>query len=87
MSLNRPSDTEHKSVFRYLEARKPIHPDERTYILHKEDLVTLRPGREHAWLDRMIEAVLKRLYGPMPFLNVGHVALCVLITASTDIFI
>ena len=32
---------------------------EMEYILEKADLVTLRPGREHAWLDGMIENILK----------------------------
>ena len=32
---------------------------EMEYILEKADLVTLRPGREHAWLDGMIESILK----------------------------
>ena len=25
----------------------------------KEDMITLRPGREHAWLDDMVERVLQ----------------------------
>lgn len=29
------------------------------FIYEKEDLVTLRPGREHAWLDGLLERTLK----------------------------
>ena len=31
------------------------------FIYEKEDLVTLRPGREHAWLDGLLERILKVL--------------------------
>lgn len=31
------------------------------FIYEKEDLVTLRPGREHAWLDGLLERTLKVL--------------------------
>lgn len=30
-----------------------------SWIYDKEDLVSLRPGREHAWLDGMLERLLK----------------------------
>jgi hypothetical protein len=39
-----------------------IHDSEKSYIYHKEDLITLRPGREHAWLDTIIERSLKALH-------------------------
>ena len=31
------------------------------FIYEKEDLVTLRPGREYAWLDGLLERALKVL--------------------------
>ena len=36
-----------------------LYEKEMEYIYEKADLVTLRPGREHAWLDGMIESTLK----------------------------
>ncbi len=36
-----------------------LYEKEMEYIYEKDDLVTLRPGREHAWLDGMIESILK----------------------------
>ena len=36
-----------------------LYEKEMEYILEKADLVALRPGREHAWLDGMIESTLK----------------------------
>ncbi|KAJ9621546.1 hypothetical protein H2203_007033 [Taxawa tesnikishii (nom. ined.)] len=67
MAFKRPSASEYRSVVNYLDNEKPVTDDERSYILHREDLVTLRPGREHAWLDRSIENVLHLLHR-RPFL-------------------
>lgn len=66
---NRPSSSEYRSVCRYISQNKPLIPEELEYIQHKEDLVTLRPGRDHAWLDRGIERVLR--LQPFSFINVS----------------
>jgi hypothetical protein len=70
---NRPSSSEYRSVCRYISQNKPLIPEELEYIQHKEDLVTLRPGRDHAWLDRSIERVLR--LQPFSFINVSTRAL------------
>ncbi len=36
-----------------------LFEQESDFIYQKEDLITLRPGREHAWLDGMIERILQ----------------------------
>ncbi len=36
----------------------PVNDADAEFILQKEDLVTLRPGREHAWLDAAVEKLL-----------------------------
>ncbi|KAK4897420.1 hypothetical protein LTR27_004940 [Elasticomyces elasticus] len=61
MSFHRPADSEHQSVLNYMFNEAPIHDSESQYIHCKEDLVTLRPGRENAWLDRNIEKALQPL--------------------------
>jgi hypothetical protein len=61
VSLNRPALSDYRSVLNYMDARKPIVENERSWINWKEDLITLRPGRENAWLDAGIEHILKRL--------------------------
>lgn len=38
---------------------EPLARDENTWIQHQEDLVSLRTGREHAWLDACIERLLR----------------------------
>ena len=45
--------------------RKPLIESERSWIYHKEDLLTLRAGREHAWLDDGIEHLLRWFHSPI----------------------
>lgn len=69
MAANRPSSSEYRSVRNYINRNKPLIPAELEYIKHKEDLITLRPGRDHAWLDRSIERTLQFL--PFDFVKVS----------------
>jgi hypothetical protein len=48
----------------YMNDKKPVEEKERSWINWKEDMVTLRPGRENAWLDAGVEHLLKRLDCP-----------------------
>jgi hypothetical protein len=61
MALNRPSDADYKSVWTHMDNRKPVARPESTWVNKKEDLITLRAGREHAWLDSVIEKCLQCL--------------------------
>lgn len=36
-----------------------LYEEESDFIYQKADLVTLRPGRDHAWLDDVLERMLK----------------------------
>ena len=59
-AINTPSNRDYRSVLSFMENDKgQLYEKEMEFILEKADLVTLRPGREHAWLDGMIENVLK----------------------------
>jgi hypothetical protein len=62
VSLNRPAKTEYNSVQNFIHDEKPQCQEEETWIECKEDLITLRPGREHAWLDALLEHLLKWLH-------------------------
>ena len=59
VALNRPSRSEYNSVENYFHNTQPLRKEEQSWIQCKEDLVTLRPGREHAWLDTGIEHLLR----------------------------
>lgn len=67
---NRPSASEYNAVRMYLRNNKPLVDEEMEYLQYKEDLITLRPGRDHAWLDRRIERSIHILQRPFPFINV-----------------
>ncbi|KAL8775027.1 MAG: hypothetical protein Q9209_000506 [Squamulea sp. 1 TL-2023] len=69
VSLNKPADRDHLSVQNFLEngykdndndeILRPLMEADSEFIYRKEDLVTLRPGRESAWLDAFVERLLK----------------------------
>jgi hypothetical protein len=58
---NKPSARDRKSVHNYITFTKPLLEADSSFIKHTEDLITLRPGRESAWVDTVIERVLKIL--------------------------
>jgi len=61
--FNRPPRRDYVSVKSYFEQTPPVCSTE-TYIHCKEDIITLKPGRETAWLDDFIERVVQKLsYG------------------------
>lgn len=65
VALSKPSSSEWESVANFIDNEKPLVKDQRNFILRKEDLVTLRPGREYAWLDSFIERLLRWCNSPL----------------------
>lgn len=63
-ALEKPSSKDYRSVLRYMEmGGGQLFEEEQAWIYEKEDLVTLRPGREHAWLDGILERLLRLFRG------------------------
>ncbi|KAL8933828.1 MAG: hypothetical protein Q9216_006195 [Gyalolechia sp. 2 TL-2023] len=63
-ALEKPSARDYRSVLRYMEKDGgQLFEEEMSWIYEKEDLVTLRPGREHAWLDGILERLLNLCRG------------------------
>ena len=61
-ALDRPSNRDYRSVLHFMENDNgQLFKKDMEFIYEKEDLVTLRPGREHAWLDGLLERMLKVL--------------------------
>jgi hypothetical protein len=58
-AMKKPTAGEQRSVRNWLENIEPVHQADASFVEHAEDLVTLRPGREHAWLDAGVEKVLR----------------------------
>ncbi|KAH9219762.1 hypothetical protein DL95DRAFT_291332, partial [Leptodontidium sp. 2 PMI_412] len=58
-TYNRPSSRDYSSVKSYFDEEAPVCNTE-SYIYCREDLITLKPGRENAWLDAMVEKILQK---------------------------
>jgi uncharacterized protein DUF6594 len=54
-----PAKKDYRSVQNWIWNNNPLDGKAQSWIKAKEDLITLRPGREHAWLDAVIEHLLK----------------------------
>jgi hypothetical protein len=64
VALNKPAPRDYTSVKNYFENDPPLNSEDECYIYRKEDMITLKPGRENAWLDGTIERVLQKLTCP-----------------------
>lgn len=58
-AANRPPQRDYNSVANFVRYKKPLMQGDDDFIYNKEDLITLRPGRESAWLDATVEKILK----------------------------
>ena len=62
LAMGRPASRDYRSVRNFLEGEGgQLFEEESQFIYEKDDLITLRPGREHAWLDDIIERILLKL--------------------------
>lgn len=60
--MDRPSNRDYRSVLHFMENDGgQLFEEDMGFIYEKEDLITLRPGREYAWLDGLLERTLKVL--------------------------
>ncbi|KAF2807251.1 uncharacterized protein BDZ99DRAFT_478754 [Mytilinidion resinicola] len=59
VASNRPSSSDYQSVANYMRNKELVVEEEREWIYRKEDMITLRAGREHARLDAGIEGFFK----------------------------
>ncbi|KAL8952486.1 MAG: hypothetical protein Q9222_001589 [Ikaeria aurantiellina] len=67
VSMNKPAGRDHLSLQNFLEngyedRMRPLMEADSQFVYCKEDLVTLRPGREVAWLDAAVERFLKLIH-------------------------
>jgi len=61
VSFQRPTDRDYRSVRTWLHNLRPIVEQEESYIELREDILSLRHGREWAGFDGMIESLLHKL--------------------------
>jgi hypothetical protein len=62
VALNKPAARDYKSVEAYIFDKKPLVDEECGFIYQREDLITLRDGREMAMLDTFTERMLQLLH-------------------------
>ncbi|KAH0557000.1 hypothetical protein GP486_005210, partial [Trichoglossum hirsutum] len=60
--FNRPAGRDYRSVKHYMDNTKPLVRREAQFIRKKEDFITLKPGRDGAWLDYAVERLLKHVH-------------------------
>jgi G:T/U-mismatch repair DNA glycosylase len=58
--LQRPSNRDWRSVKHWILEKAPLVQREQQFILRKEDLVTLRSGREGAGFESLVERMLSK---------------------------
>ncbi|KIV79938.1 hypothetical protein PV11_07477 [Exophiala sideris] len=63
-ALNKPTSSEYDSVWWWMRDNDPLRSEDARFIREREDLITLRPGREYAWLDALVESFLRWLPWP-----------------------
>ena len=60
-ALDQPSNRDYQSVLNFMDnGGSQLYEEEMRFIREKEDLVTLKSGREQAWLERLVEDILRR---------------------------
>jgi hypothetical protein len=62
VSLNTPAERDYQSVEAYFFNKKPLVDEEHDFIYRKEDLITLRDGREMSILDSLTERLLRTFH-------------------------
>lgn len=73
--MNKPSERDRTSLANFLQNDPHnLVESEEQFVYMKEDLVTLQGGRENAWLDSMVEGMLRnfncrpiKVLGTLPF--------------------
>jgi hypothetical protein len=80
VSFQKPTERDYTSVRHWFHNKVPLVDDEQEYIFWKEDVVTLRHGREWAGFDGMVEAMLHKMNGPLIQVSKPHITDCTLLT-------
>jgi hypothetical protein len=65
VSFQRPTDRDYKSVRKWHNQTVPLVGEDQEFLLWKEDIVTLRHGREWASFDGLVEEMLHKFDCPL----------------------
>lgn len=59
VAMNRPPMRDQTSLRNFMENRPCLVEEEKSFAYEKEDLITLRPGRDRSFVDAFVERMLK----------------------------
>ncbi|KAL9120681.1 MAG: hypothetical protein Q9187_002766 [Circinaria calcarea] len=59
IAMNKPPNRDYNSVCNFMTAKRPLLAKDAAFIKEKEDLITLRPGRETSFVDAFVERMLQ----------------------------
>lgn len=62
VAMNKPPMRDQLSLRNYIEGRQCLVESEAAFAYHKEDLVSLRPGRDHSFVDAFVERMLRTFH-------------------------
>ncbi|KAL8821018.1 MAG: hypothetical protein Q9191_007397 [Dirinaria sp. TL-2023a] len=62
VAMNKPPVRDQLSLRNYIEGRQCLVESEAAFAYHKEDLVSLRPGRDHSFVDAFVERMLRTFH-------------------------
>ncbi|KAJ4333900.1 hypothetical protein N0V87_007270 [Didymella glomerata] len=64
-TLQKPSDRDYKSIRTWFWNKKPVYEEEAMFIKRREDLLSLRHGREWSSFDGLVENCLRKMHCPL----------------------
>lgn len=59
VAMNKPPNRDFESVRNFIEDKRPLLEEDAAFISEREDLITLRPGRETSFVDAFVERILQ----------------------------
>jgi hypothetical protein len=74
-ALNKPTARDWRSVEAYIFDKRPLVDEESCFIYRKDDLITLRDGRDMALLDSFIEKMLQLFHCSLLQVSMLHLLL------------
>ena len=61
-AMNKPPMRDQMSLRFFVENRRCLVKEESSFAYETEDLITLRPGRDHSFVDAFVERLLKTFH-------------------------
>jgi hypothetical protein len=83
-TLQKPSDRDYKSIRTWFWNKKPVYEEEAMFIKRREDLLSLRHGREWSSFDGLVENCLRKMHCPLLQVDLNTLASYSMLTFDTE---